>query len=83
MKAVQDEGAVLGWAQVALQKAYSGQPAVTCQLLKLAADIVEAHVSYLQVRKIRDPNSCDLDGCAAAIAMGVAGLWPRRVMPCW
>ena len=34
---------------MALQKAYSGQPAVTCQLLKLAADIVEAHVSFLQV----------------------------------
>ena len=25
------------------------QPAVTCQILKLAGDVVEAHVSYLQV----------------------------------
>ena len=36
-------------AQLGLQKAYSGQPAVTCQILKLAGDVVEAHVSYLQV----------------------------------
>ena len=38
--------------QVRLQKAYSGQPAVTCQILKLAGDIVEAHISYLQVCRV-------------------------------
>jgi hypothetical protein len=35
--------------QVTLHRVYHNQPAVTCQILKLAGDIVEAHVSYIQV----------------------------------
>lgn len=35
---------------MSLQKAYHNQPAVSCQLLKLAADVVEAHISFVEVR---------------------------------
>ena len=35
--------------QVLLQDVYHTQPGVSCLILKLAADIVEAHISYAQV----------------------------------
>ncbi|BDA40620.1 probable Exportin-4 [Coccomyxa sp. Obi] len=34
---------------VSLQKVYHNQPSVSCQLLKLAADVVEAQISFVQV----------------------------------
>lgn len=35
--------------QVSLQRIYHNQPAVSCQLLKLAADVVDAQISFVQV----------------------------------
>ncbi len=35
--------------QVLLQDVYHTQAGVSCLILKLAADIVEAHISYAQV----------------------------------
>lgn len=35
---------------LALQRAYRREPSVTCLILRLAGDVVEAHVSFLQVR---------------------------------
>lgn len=32
-----------------LQRAYRREPAVTCLILRLAGDTLEAHVSFLQV----------------------------------
>ena len=34
--------------QALLQDVYHTQPGITCLILKLAADIVEAHISYAQ-----------------------------------
>ena len=36
--------------QVLLQKVYNTQHQVTCLILKLVADIVEAHISFAQVK---------------------------------
>lgn len=35
---------------LALQRAYRREPSVTCLILRLAGDVVEAHVSFLQVQ---------------------------------
>ena len=35
--------------QLSLQRIYHNQPAVSCQLLKLAADVVDAQISFVQV----------------------------------
>ncbi|EIE26728.1 hypothetical protein COCSUDRAFT_46205 [Coccomyxa subellipsoidea C-169] len=35
---------------VSLQRIYHNQPAISCQLLKLAADVVDAHISFVQVK---------------------------------
>lgn len=35
---------------LALQRAYRREPGVTCLILRLAGDVVEAHVSFLQVQ---------------------------------
>ena len=47
--------------QVLLQDVYHTQPGVTCLILKLAADIVEAHISFVQVAP-----TCR-DSCAAVL----------------
>lgn len=39
--------------QASLQKVYHNQPSVSCQLLKLAADVVEAQISFVQVDTFR------------------------------
>lgn len=44
------EGPELRAVQVLLQDVYHTQPGVTCLILKLAADIVEAHISFAQAR---------------------------------
>lgn len=39
-----------------LQRAYRREPSVTCLILRLAGDTVEAHVSFLQVWQKRELN---------------------------
>lgn len=42
--------------QVLLQKVYNTQHQVTCLILKLVADIVEAHISFAQVEESITPG---------------------------
>ncbi len=39
---------------MSLQKVYHNQPSISCQLLKLAADVVEAQISYVEVEALFD-----------------------------
>ena len=43
--------------QVLLQKVYNTQHQVTCLILKLVADIVEAHISFAQVGERMPPDA--------------------------
>ena len=43
--------------QVLLQKVYATQHQVTCLILKLVADIVEAHISFAQVEELIAPGA--------------------------
>ena len=43
--------------QVLLQKVYNTQHQVTCLILKLVADIVEAHISFAQVEEWTAPGA--------------------------
>lgn len=49
--------AVLTVVNMLSQAVYRNDPQVTCLIIKLAADIVAAHVSFLKVRR-HTPISC-------------------------
>ncbi len=51
--------------QVLLQDVYHTQPGISCLILKLAADIVEAHISYAQVAS------------AYVVALAHPATWPH------
>jgi hypothetical protein len=47
---------------LALQRAYRRDTSVTCLILRLAGDIVEAHVSFLQAR-YSPGGRAEVQGC--------------------
>ena len=66
--------------QMLLQKVYNTQHEVTCLILKLVADIVEAHISFAQVEEPQlKSTSHPAFGCSSiVILLYVCKMAPAR-----